>query len=58
MNNNMIPEDAVERGARVLIEDGKWGVPWEDASEEDQAETKDRSRAILEAALLPLLATK
>jgi len=38
---------AVERGARVLIEDGRFGVPWEDASEEDRAETMDRVRAIL-----------
>lgn len=40
---------AVERGARVLIEDGRFGVPWEDASDEDRAETVGRVRTILEA---------
>ena len=42
---------AMERGARVLIEDGQFGVPWEDASIEDRAETMGRVRAILNAAL-------
>jgi hypothetical protein len=46
----MISYEAVESGARVLIEDGRYGVPWEDASEDDRAEALARVRAILEAA--------
>jgi len=42
---------AVERGARVLVEDGARGVPWEDATDCHRAETMGRVRAILEAAL-------
>jgi hypothetical protein len=42
---------AVERGARVLIEDGRFGVPWEDASEADHAETMNRVWAILAAVM-------
>lgn len=46
----MISYEAVESGARVLIEDGQFGVPWEDASEDDRTDTLARVRAILEAA--------
>jgi hypothetical protein len=46
----VISYEAVEAGARVLIEDGRYGVPWEDASEDDRAEVMARVRAILEAA--------
>lgn len=46
----MISYEAVEIGARVLIEDGRYGVPWEDASVDDRAEVLARVRAILEAA--------
>ena len=46
----MISYEAVESGARVLIEDGRYGIPWEDASEDDRAEVLTRVRAILEAA--------
>lgn len=45
----MISYEAVESGARVLIEYGRYGAPWEDASEDDRAEVMARVRAILEA---------
>jgi hypothetical protein len=48
----MTSYEAVESGARVLIEDGRFGIPWEDASEDDRAEAMVRVRAILEAAAL------
>lgn len=53
----MISYEALERGARVLIEDGRYGVPWEDASEDDRAEVIAKVRAILEAAAPQLLAS-
>lgn len=43
-------DEAIDRGARVLIEEGQFGVPWDDASEDAQAEVVDIVRAILEAA--------
>lgn len=46
----VISYEAVESGAKVLIEDGRYGVPWGDASEDDRAEAMARVRAILEAA--------
>lgn len=52
----MISYEAVERGARVLIEDGRYGVPWEDASEDDRVEVMTRVRDILEAAAPHMLA--
>lgn len=59
MNNDTnIPEAAVEAAAKVLIEDGRYGVPWEDASDDDRAEVMARVRAILEAATPYLLVTK
>ncbi|GGH93811.1 hypothetical protein ACFFGR_09280 [Arthrobacter liuii] len=52
----MTSYEAVESGARVLIEDGRYGVPWEDASEDDRAEAMARVRTILEAAAPHMLA--
>jgi len=47
---NNLDASAVERVANVLIEDGAFGVPWGDASEEDRAEAMDKAHVLLEAA--------
>jgi hypothetical protein len=52
-----ISNEAIEAGARILIEDGQFGVPWEDASDDDRTEAVERVRVILEAAA-PLMLAK
>jgi hypothetical protein len=42
---------AVERVAKVLVEQGARGVPWEDASVDDRAECMGFARVLLDAAL-------
>lgn len=45
----MFSDEAVERAARVLVEVGQFGVPWEDASDRDRAETIDLARSVIAA---------
>lgn len=42
---------AVERAARVLVEVGRWGVPWEDATYKDRKEMLELARTVLTAAI-------
>lgn len=42
---------AVERAARVLVEVGRWGVPWEDATDKDRKEMLELARTVLTAAI-------
>lgn len=39
----------VDRAARVLVECGRFGVPWGDASDRDRAEAMDLARAVMAA---------
>jgi hypothetical protein len=41
----------VKRLARVLVEDGQFGVPWEDASDDDRTDAMERAFAAVVAAL-------
>ncbi|WP_179012455.1 hypothetical protein [Paenarthrobacter ureafaciens] len=52
----MITYAAVESGARLYIEDGQLGIPWEDATADERAEAMAKVRAILEAAMPHMLA--
>lgn len=46
-----ITDEAVEAVAKVLVEDGAFGVPWGDASDDDRAEMVGKARVILGAAI-------
>jgi hypothetical protein len=46
----LIPDEAVEAVAMVLVEDGAYGVPWGDASGDDRAEAMGKARILLKAA--------
>ncbi|MDQ0241209.1 hypothetical protein [Arthrobacter bambusae] len=46
-----LDDATVERAARVLIEDGQFGVPWDDAFDRERAETMDLARSVLAAAV-------
>jgi hypothetical protein len=52
----LIPDEAVEAVAMVLIEDGAYGVPWGDASGDDRADAMGKARILLKAAAPIMLA--
>jgi hypothetical protein len=45
-----INNEAAEAMAKVLVEDGAYGVPWEDASGDDRTEAMGKARRYIEAA--------
>lgn len=42
-----ISDEAVKALAAILVEEGAYGVPWGDASEDDRAEAMNRARRYL-----------
>ena len=45
-----ITDEAVKALAAVLVEDGAYGVPWGDASDDDRSEATSKARRYLTVA--------
>jgi hypothetical protein len=51
-----ITNEAVTALAAILVEDGAYGVPWGDASDDDRAEAMSKARRYLNVAAPHLIA--
>jgi len=50
MTEQVIPNEAVAAVAKVVVEEGAYGVPWGDASDNDREDAMKKALAYLEAA--------